>query len=88
MTLANEIARGKNASKNHRIAQHDKNKDKDTAMMWVCAFELAAKFIEQFATVEEAASALEWEAVKLERKWSQYPVKAPGEREYRSWGVQ
>lgn len=59
----------------------------NTAMTYAAAFEIAAKFIEQFATVEEAAAALEYEAVKLTRKWSRYPVAAPGHREYRSWGV-
>lgn len=61
---------------------------KDTAMDMITGFELAAKFIEQFATVDEAAAALEWEAVKLRRKLSSYSVAAPGEREYRSWGLQ
>lgn len=60
-------------------------KARETAAVYATAFEIAAKFVEQFATGEAAAAALEYEAVKLMRQWSTYPVAAPGEREYRSW---
>jgi hypothetical protein len=55
------------------------------AMTFAMMFELAANFVEQFSSISDAAIALEAEALKLRRKWSRLPVKAPGEREYQSW---
>ena len=60
--------------------------DKIIAMHYAGAFEIAAKFIEQFPDCQAAAAALDYEAVKLRRKWTSYRVAAPGELEYRSWG--
>jgi hypothetical protein len=57
-------------------------KDAETLAM---AFELAASFIVDFSSLTAAAMALEAEALKLRRKWSRYPIAAPGEREYISW---
>jgi len=47
--------------------------------------EVAAAFVEKFASTTEAAVELENWALKLKRTWSRYPVAAPGEREYQSW---
>ena len=58
--------------------------EKDAATI-AMAFELAASFIQQFSSLNAASMALEAEALKLRRKWSRYPVAAPGEREYSSW---
>jgi hypothetical protein len=61
------------------------DKQRNTGFDMALAFELAASFVAQFSTIDEAVAALELAAHKLMCKATGRDIPMPGEREHASW---
>lgn len=61
------------------------DKQRNLAADMALTYEIAARLVAQFSTIDEAVAALEFLAHRMNCKAAGYPLPMPGEREYASW---